>query len=311
MLPNYADNGLGFPVFRAPYLQKDANLVAFLFGADVKSLSTLCDNALNVSDDFTYKYAPLSSSVMLVFADMLVSSRDERDAQAGLIPEAEIGFWVLTVAMKKTNGVYLPHHLAWFLPYLFVDEGSAIATGREVFGFNKQLAQIQKPTRIQKPEFSADVLGFKQFRADAIAQKERLIHLRPFASSLSSQPADLNAVKTTMADDLFRRIRKDMDNGAVGFASRLINDHIPLVFLKQFRDAQDTHKACYQKIIEAPLKIEIFYEGGVFLKPYMLNVAPLASHPLGRNLGLNAAEQKSTLGAWMKVDFLLGNGIEV
>jgi hypothetical protein len=308
-LPDYADNGLGFPVFRAPYFQKNASLAAFIFNADAQSLSALCDRALNVSPDFAYKYMPLSSSVMMVFADMLVSSMDERDSQVGFIPETEVGFWVLTVAMKKTKAGYVPNHLAWFLPYLFVDEGSSIATGREVFGFNKQLASFQKPERLQKPEFAADVLGFKEFGADAVAKKERLIHLRPYGVA-SFQPVDLNVVKTTMADDFFKRIRTDMDHGLVKIASRFINEQIPLVFLKQFRDARDSRRACYQQIVEAPLKVENFYEGGIFLKPYMLNLTPLASHPLVQNLGLKT-RQGSRVGAWMKVDFVLGNGIAI
>jgi hypothetical protein len=305
-LSDYADNGLGFPVFRAPYFQKNASLAAFIFSADMQRLSTLCDNVLNVSPDFDYKYMPISSSVMLVFADMFVSSRDERDAQVGLIPETEIGFWMLTLAMKKTRRGYIPSHLAWFLPYIFVDEGNSIATGREVFGFNKQLARIEKPERSQKPEFTADVFGFKEFGADKIAQWERLIQVRRFASPPQSQPGNLHAVQSTLVDDLLSRARIGMDRTLVRFVSRFLNDPIPLVFLKQFRDAQDSRKACYQQIIEARMTVETFLEGGIFLKPYMLNLEPLASHPLAQNLGLEVS-QGSKVGVWMKVDFILGN----
>lgn len=309
-LPDYADNGLGFPVFRAPYLQKDARLAAFLFNADAERLTMLCDQMLNVSESFMYKYIPITSSVMLVYADMLISSCDERDAQVGLIPETEVSFWVLTVAMQKTQSGYVPHHLAWFLPYLLVDEGNAIATGREVFGFNKQLAQFEKPENIQTPKFAASVLGFKQFGADSVAQKEQLLKLQS-SSLISPQSGDLDFVKNKVTDEILKNMRADLGGGLVEFATRFINDNIPLVFLKQFRDAQNTGKACYQKLIEAPLTVEAFYEGGIFLEPYTLSIASLASHPLGKNLGLQAAEQKSTLGAWMKVDFVLGNGVEV
>jgi hypothetical protein len=300
-LPNYADGGLGFPVFRAPYFQKDAQLAAFIFNADFDALSALCDSTLNVSADFEYCYKPISSSLMLVFADMLVSSRDERDARVGFIPEAEIGFWVLTLAWKKN----LPHHLAWFLPYIFVDEGNSIATGREVFGFNKQFARIAKPERLQKPEFSAEVLGFQQFGADKIAQPERLLHLRPFAASMSFDSGDLKTIQTSLMDETLRQIRAGLDNNLVQVASRLLNDHIPLVFLKQFRDANDSRKACYQQVIEAPVKVEQFHEGGVFFRPYMLSLEALASHPLAKKLGLKNS-QSSRIGVWMKVDFLLG-----
>ncbi len=311
MLPDYADHGSGFPVFRGPYFQKDARLAAFTFNADTERLTTHCNQALNVSGAFKYKYVPLTSRLMLVFADMLVSSRDERDAQVGLIPETEVSFWVLTVAMKKTRGGYIPHHLAWYLPYLLVDESNAIATGREVFGFNKLAAQFQKPEKIQKPEFTADVLGFKEFGKDSIAQRESLLALSASSSTDLAPSSDLESIKNKMADELFRNVRTGLGAGLVEFAARFVNDHIPLVFLKQFRDAQNTHKACYQRLIEAPLKVEMFYEGGFFPEPYMLSIADLASHPLAQNLGLKAASQKSTFGAWMRVDFVLGNGIEI
>ena len=310
-LPDYADNEAGFPVFRGPYLQKDAHCAAFLFNADVERLTTLCDRTLNVSRSFPYKYVPVTSSVMLIFADMLVSSRDERDVQVGRIPETEVSFWVLTVAMQKTRHGYLPHHLAWFLPYLLVDESNAIATGREVFGFNKLAAQFQKPEQIKKPEFTADVLGLKQFGADFIAQKERLLELSASSPVDPTRSSDLDSLKKGIAAELFKNMRTNLGGGLVEFAARFINDHIPLVFLKQFRDAQNTRKACYQRLVEAPLRVETFFEGGIFLKPYTLKIASLASHPLAQNLGWRGAEQRSTLGVWIQVDFVLENGVEV
>jgi hypothetical protein len=114
-----------------------------------------------------------------------------------------------------------------------------------------------------------------------------------------------------MGAELFKNMRTNLGGGLVEFAARFINDRIPLVFLKQFRDAQNTHKACYQRLIEAPLKVETFFEGGIFLKPYTLNIASLASHPLAQNLGLKGVEHKSTVGAWMQVDFVLENGAEI
>ena len=310
-LPAYADHGAGLPVFRGPYLQKDARLAAFTFHTDTERLTALCNQTLNVSSSFAYKYVPISSSLMLVFADMLVSSRDARDAQVGLIPETEVSFWVLTVAMKKTRGGYFPHHLAWYLPYLLVDESNAIATGREVYGFNKMAAQFHKPEKIQRPEFTAEVLGFKEFGPDKIAQRESLLALSAPSVMDLSRTSDLDSIKNKMAKELFRNINTGLGDGLVEFAARFINEHVPLVFLKQFRDAQNTHKACYQRLIEAPLKVEIFYEGGHFPDAYTLRIADVASHPLAQSLGLKEADQKSTLGAWMRVDFVLGNGVEV
>src|SRR5512145_1765446 len=175
--PDYRDAESGFPVFRGPYLQKDARLAAFLFNADLAALTALCDRTLNSVPDSPFEYVPLMSSLLVVYADMLVSSLDDRDARVGLIPETEAGFWLLTAAMQKTATGTVPHHLAWFIPYLFVDEGNSIATGREVYGFNKQTAAFDKAQDIQTPRFNAEVLGFQHFAPDAIARRERLLEI--------------------------------------------------------------------------------------------------------------------------------------
>ena len=96
-------------------------------------------------------------------------------------------------------------------------------------------------------------------------------------------------------------------------ATRLAAERAPLVFLKQFRDATHTDLACYQAVIEAPIKVKQFYEGGLMDGVYSLQVNPLASHPLAKTLGLHIHEdqQSATLSAWMKVDFSLEAGREV
>ena len=310
MKPDYADPGTGFPVLRGPYLQTDARLALFLFQADLRRLTALCQQRLNVSSDFAYQYMPVSSSLMLVYADMLVSSRDARDAQAGRIPETEASFWVLTAAMKKTRAGPVPNHLAWFLPYLLVDEGSAIATGREVYGFPKLAARFEKPEAIQRPAFGADVLGFQAFGAQAVAQRERLLTLEAPSAPGPAPARDLASLKRHFADELSREMRVGVGGAPLEWAARFLNEHIPLVFLKQFRDAQDPRKACYQRLVEAPLQLETFYEGGLLPGGYRLHLAALDSHPLWHSLGL-AAGQSARLGAWMQVDFALGNGVEL
>jgi len=150
-----------------------------------------------------------------------------------------------------------------------------------------------------------------RFSADRIARSERLLELSASSATAPTRSSDFASIKNKIAEELFKNIPAGLGAGLVEFAARFINDHILLVFLKQFRDAQNTRQACYQKLIEAPLKLEIFYEGGLFPEPYRLEIASLESHPLAQYLGLEEAGQDSTLGAWMRVDFVLNNGLEV
>jgi hypothetical protein len=310
-LLDYADINSGLPIFRPPYLQKDAKMAAFLFPADVSALASLCDGALNNTDSFPYKYVPVTRNVLMLYADMLVSSLDERDSQMGSIPETEISFWVLTLAMQKTSDSYIPHHLAWFIPYLFVDESSSIATGREVYGFNKLAGEFEKPENILFPRFTADVLGFKKFNATAVAQTERLLELDLSTTEASAGSAweNLDSAKAGLVGEISKDIRPDLPGDIVEFVTRSIAGNIPLVFQKQFRHAGDVQKASYRGIVEAPIQIREFYAGGAFEYTPLLRIDHLDSHPIRQKLGLQE-EQQSTFAAWLKADFVLGQGVE-
>lgn len=308
--PDYIDAESSFPVFRGPYLQKDAHLAAFLFPADLAALTALCAQTLNAVPNSPFEYIPLISNLLVVYADMLVSSLDERDSKVGLIPETEVGFWLLTVAMQKTATGTVPHHLAWFLPYLLVDEGNAIATGREVYGFNKQAATFGKAADIQAPRFSADVLGFQSFAPEAIAQKERLLEVHsPSPQTSQSQWNDWETAKSELSGMLLPQVRNDLGEEIVAFAAQAALQNIPLVFLKQFRHAANPQKACYQAITEAPLQMKTFHGGGFFNQPHEMNLRPLESHPLAQKLGVKQ-QQTASAGVWLQVDFILGLGTE-
>ncbi|HSB01551.1 MAG TPA: hypothetical protein VLE49_12945 [Anaerolineales bacterium] len=308
--PDYLDEESAFPVFRAPYLQKDAQLAACLFPADLVALTALCDQTLNSVPNAPFEYIPLMSNLLVIYADMLVSSLDERDSKVGLIPETEVGFWMLTAAMQKTATGTVPHHLAWFIPYLFVDESNSIATGREVYGFNKQAAAFGKTQDIQAPQFRADVLGFQHFAPEAIAQKERLLEVHsPAPQTSQSQWNDWETAKSDLSGMLLPQVRHDLGEGIVAFTAQTILQNIRLVFLKQFRHAAEPQKACYQAIVEAPLQLKTFQGGGFFSQPNEMNLRPLESHPLAQKLGLKE-QQVSSMGAWLKVDFILDLGTE-
>jgi hypothetical protein len=308
--PNYLDAESGFPVFRGPYLQKDAQLAAFLFPADLAVLTALCHQTLNAVPNSPFEYIPLIPNLLVVYADMLVSSLDERDSRVGLIPETEVGFWLLTIAMQKTASGSVPHHLAWFLPSLLVDEGNAIATGREVYGFNKQAAAFDKAQDIQSPQFSAEVLGFRRFGPEVVAQKESLLEVSsPAPQTSQSQWTDWETAKRDLARELLPQVRNDLGAGLVAFAAQAALQNIPLVFLKQFRQAANPQKACYQTLVEAPLQLKTFQAGGFFSQPHEMNLRPLESHPLAQKLGIKE-HQISSAGVWLKVDFILGLGTE-
>jgi hypothetical protein len=116
---------------------------------------------------------------------------------------------------------------------------------------------------------------------------------------------------------LIRQVFKDWqpqvgeDGGAQWFETL---EKMPLVFLKQFRDAADSRKACYQAIIEAPVHLTAFHGGGFIDTAYTLTCQPLASHPLPEILGLDvdsSGAMQALATFWLHVDFALDPSVEV
>jgi hypothetical protein len=82
---------------------------------------------------------------------------------------------------------------------------------------------------------------------------------------------------------------------------------VPLVFLKQFSAVEDGERACYQAVVEAPLRVTAFRGGRTLPGAYQFRVFPSDSHPLADDLGL-AATQSPALCYWLDFDGVLDFG---
>ncbi|MBN1873960.1 MAG: hypothetical protein JXA33_07005 [Anaerolineae bacterium] len=313
--PDYADDGCGVPVFRGPYLQRDVHIAAFLLPADSNALRQLCAARLNTPAGDKVCYLPLASYVLLVYAEMQVQSLDDRDGALGWMRETEVGVWIPTLAQQQIAGVRVPTHLAWFLPYLFVDNPHAIATGREVYGFPKTWGECNQSVQIQQPEFTLKVWGFEEFAPEAEGKPYPLLSVQ--AADVSPSPSggwpDWDTARAALFHQLFASwvISENQVPSSLWLD---VMEHTPLVFLKQFRDASQSHKACYQAIVEAPLHITAFYGGGLIDQRCQLTFHSLSSHPLPDVLGL-PVDTEGSLEAlatfWLHLDFTLDHGVEV
>lgn len=106
------------------------------------------------------------------------------------------------------------------------------------------------------------------------------------------------------------------------FTLRLLNFSFTNVFLKQFRDANEPTKACYQAIVEADYSDIRFHNRTVFcelpLTQADIDIEYMESHPLAQDLGLlpinrnpqDSPRQRFTATLWLfaEMDFMLGKG---
>src|SRR5262249_29404306 len=93
----------------------------------------------------------------------------------GWMHEIDVAFWVPVVAF---NGGAI-ESIAWFLPYVFVNNGWAMATGREIYGFPKELGSFVLPKdKDAAALFPLDTLAIKTLGHDSQAEVQGLLDVR-------------------------------------------------------------------------------------------------------------------------------------
>lgn len=298
-------------VMAAPLQLNDATMYSFCVGADFAQLQKVVDEQLNaVAGPGTYK--ALLPMVAIVCADIADSfSQVPPDSEKGWMSERDFGIWIPVV--RGTT-------IGWYLPYVFVDNVAAMVTGREVFGFFKQTATLMMPPSPKEPGvFSVDALAIATYSPESQAQVLRLMTLTTtenapapagsWAGDVRKAFEDVfSAVKTMIGDvrDLPISTWELLKNGL----EEAITGNVPMVFLKQFRDATDPTKACYQAVIEAPAHLAKLHDGW-FAHPHDITIVPVDSHPIVAECGLASGSLRSSLAFWCKMDFVMEAGVVV
>lgn len=307
MRPEYISRG-GDLVMAPPLELNGATMYSFCVGADIAALQKICDEQLNaVAGPGTYK--PLLPLVAIVCADISDSfSTVPPDSEKGWMSERDFGVWI-PVVRGDTIG--------WYLPYVFVDNVAAMVTGREVFGFFKQTATLMMPPSPSEPGvFSVDALVIAQFSPESQAQVLRLMTLTS-AQAAPAPPGSWAGDIKRAFEDVFEKV-KDVVGDLRGMPistwellkngfSELVTGNVPMVFLKQFRDASDPKKACYQAIIEAPAHLAKLHDGW-FCHPHDITIVPVDSHPIVSECGLASGTLRADLAFWCKMDFVMEAG---
>jgi len=136
-LPDYVDRG-GRQVWRPPYRARDAEVFGFVLGCEPTAIDALLLRDLVEPAGGAVDYRCAQPRIVVVFAAIgRLTSGDSRDSLRGYVPELEVGVWCLAADVSAGG------RLVWYMPYVFVDSGQAAASGREVYGYPKQMAVFE------------------------------------------------------------------------------------------------------------------------------------------------------------------------
>jgi hypothetical protein len=288
----------GNSVGRIPYRATGATMHGFVFPATRRFLQRMCDRCLTDPSEGVLRFHVAAPYVLLtaLYVDRMASA-DPIDKSKGFVKEADIGFWIPVVGGVIDQPT--SWRLYWLPTYMFVDSGSALSSGREVFGYPKSLGIFARKGG-DSAAFSVETEHFVRFAPDSEGRTRPL-----FAVHESGAPPARQAVgMSDIAGALWNLIAPGipLETGIIKFTADALLPFVgmPMVFLKQFRDHRYPGRACYRAITSVTVEATSVH-GAEFLDPtFKLSIEPSASHPIAADLGLeNGVEPVLAIAARM------------
>lgn len=304
--PEYRERSIGYERYATslpgPYTQLDASMAGYVFRADGYAVQGVINHYLKGDEEHHYFALPMVVLTMVDMPRVFLS----KNPSIGQMHEIDGGYQISCISVNKQT-----HELgiALFMPYLWVNTGTAMATGREVLGFQKDVA-ISFSEDDEQVKDASQLTRIQAWVTPAFGdrlQRGLLAEVHPAASSpglVSSKVATLEHLGANLlhlVEDALPRLGAAINQVLpahrlvdVGALRKLLDGRsapaLSVAFIKQFRDSQQGDRACYSRVFAAPAvvsKTEL-RELGFGRR---VSIPNLASHPIASELGLLAHEQ--------------------
>jgi hypothetical protein len=203
----------------------------------------------------------------------------------------------------KLDGEFMG--LAMIEPLIFADKARAVATDREVIGRNSFMALIESP-----PDVWAAPGGPGAPRKLARVSTESFVELGYGLESKSQTLLEIDerGVGGVMERGFERGLHEDLARKAEGRAERgeaveavqamaleILARGAPVnrLSLKQYRDAAEFDRACYQAVVHSQRRFERIYEICELERSTRVKLHRLANYPIVETLGLKVKHTRS------------------
>ncbi|MGB0562017.1 MAG: acetoacetate decarboxylase family protein [Spirulinaceae cyanobacterium] len=339
-LPDYIRYGSKH--FFAPiYRHHNSQVFVFSLAAERQVLQDLCDKCLNnLTSGFEYRALDY---VTVIFHN--VERIDCGESDYALKLDGEVLFLIPVVKIEKDFFKFLwgsverfflsPSEMACvFVPYIFLDSSPGMVSGRELYGYPKEMGQIKFPQdqlnrehgRLKPGDtFELNLRAWEKENGD-VQRDETLLKITCLEEGGDQKIDEKGLTKIqTMAQSLSTILDAEIqrmfplisDWFSLKPFKNLLSPTLHTVLLKQFRDVKEGTKACYQAVVEAEYSAADFKNFELYFPspPQVeVKIKPLESHPIAQELGLKsiAADQPDTFQGsywlWSKLNFELEEG---
>ena len=304
-----------------PFDNRLVTMQTHVLKADLGALSTTLKRYLN---DFAgaERFIPIGDRVLVSCVDIQEGRAGDRTL--GSMHEVEVAFFILALHFDPFP---IPRRIVSFSPYLFVNNAWAMAMGREVHGFRKDIAtSFSDTTDVDSNAWSKHPRDIEHVKTWAMRERGEGSRLERMTILEIRHPDDpqpstagLEALVTALIGSGVGELADGLDNKLVeaitGGGSKMVADFleslmvgpkvtIPTVFLRQYRDPKNSKAADVQKVVRADA-VGTLTGTPKRLRPSKFLLHHAASHPIARELGLeNEKWLQSELSLEIEMNFL-------
>ncbi len=311
-LPPYIEYG-GRVTAPSPFACQHGRMQGLLLRGDAGRIAALVDTVFNVPAGRSIEYRALGSHVMMLIGDFQrVTSLTEPFDRWGAVRETQASFWVPVLSGRRLGDLFIAERLLLAVPYVFVDNPMSYLGGRETYGYAKTMGRFD-PASGTGDQVAVHVFG-GNFGRNEGADWRTFLEIaggppRPAAGNPQPSDGPLALVRHLVGDMPELAEPAEVLLGDIQLTSGLVADllagRVGQVFLKQFRDATDGTRACYQAVVEAPVQIGRV-RSTLSTRDWRVDVHPLDSHPIDRELGI--ADQVAQAAFDIEIDFVVEDG---
>ena len=312
-LPAYVEFG-GRATAPAPFACEQGRLNGLLLHGEKERIDDLVERMFNGPAGRAMEYRALGSQVLLLIGSFgRVTSLTPPFDRWGAVTETQASFWIPVVAGRDLGGLFVAERLLLAVPYIFVDNPMSYLGGREAYGYAKTMGRFSPADGLGETTVVEAFGG--DFGRDEGAAWRKFLEVEAIPGPRTGAPQSATTGVLGLLSHLIGDLPglgADLVVGGTRLTADLLagtaEGMVAQVFLKQFRDAGDGTRACYQAVVEAPVRI-----GQVSTLPaqndHRIRVHPLDSHPIGQELGL--ADQQAEVSFEVEIDFIVEDGVEV
>ncbi len=280
---------------------------------DPARLQATCDHFLSDPTDGAVKYKVLGKTIFMTF--MHAQKLTSGSQAIGWVPDHEAAFWVPLIAKgPHSKGA----RLVFWMPFINISVPEGMVTGREVWGFRKQVGETVVA------DFAAHPMTFST-SANVYDPMDRNTEGRIEPLATVTGPGEQGGLSAIWSDiesairgfaDLWTEGSGVLQTHDLGLVWNILQDalkaEVEIVNLKQFRDAHDSTRACYQALIEGPCRVHKIRGGGLLPDGFKATIPNWQSHQIPHHLGLPlTGELPVRFGVWVDMDFSADAGREI